>query len=823
MAVLCARRDRAARRRPVARGLARVRALRRRDRRRCSCCARPLARGLARWMPRALALALSVPLAAQLACGPLLVLISPDGARCTACSRTCWPAPAAPVATIVGLAACLAAPIPWAAVRAHRARLAARQPGSPATAHDGQRHSRAIWCRGSRAGRALPLSPPSAGDRGGHRRAAPAPGRRHRDAARVRAAAVLLLAVVAGVLAGGRRARLGRGPVDPSARTGASLACDVGQGDAVLLRSAGAIALVDTGPEPEPLDACLSRAGVDRIDLLVLTHFDLDHVGGVDAVVGRVGTVLHGPPGTPRAIGSLTRLHGGGARTLEAHAGMTGTLGAATWRVLWPRATRARSAGQRRAASCSTSAAAASRHPAARRPLGVAAAALAASGDSKPPYDLVKIAHHGSADQDAACTRLARPAVALVTVGVDNDYGHPRTEILDILRAIGARIARTDRQGSSRLAHGGEGVSVWRERGERGRDPLGRLGAWRRARDAPPRARPAPRSRRCRGARRSPPRSCSSPVPEEVCAERAIAGIRDYLRAEDPSLEVSDVRADDYAPGSLLALTSPSLFGEPRLVRVSGVEKCSDAFLSEAVSYLGDPQEGATVILRHTGATVRGKKLLDAVRAGEGGGHRDRVPGDQARLRSLRLRGGRVLDGRQADRPRRAARARLGLRRRPHRARRRLPAAHRRRAGRRHRAGRRALLRRARRDLGVRRRRHRDRRAATARRSSPCGTRSPRAPIPFRSSRRSPRSCARWRASPATANRPPRWPAGSASRTGRSTARGATCRAGPRRRSGMAIQATARADAEVKGGSRDRVFALERLVTVIATRAPFGS
>src|SRR5690554_1812955 len=72
--------------------------------------------------------------------------------------------------------------------------------------------------------------------------------------------------------------------------------------------------------------------------------------------------------------------------------------------------------------------------------------------------------------------------------------------------------------------------------------------------------------------------------PEEVCAERAIAGIRDYLRAEDPALEVSDVRADDYAPGTLLSLTSPSLFGEPRLVRVSGVEKCTDAFLQEAVS-----------------------------------------------------------------------------------------------------------------------------------------------------------------------------------------------------------------------------------------------
>ncbi|KRA23321.1 DNA polymerase III subunit delta [Microbacterium sp. Root61] len=108
--------------------------------------------------------------------------------------------------------------------------------------------------------------------------------------------------------------------------------------------------------------------------------------------------------------------------------------------------------------------------------------------------------------------------------------------------------------------------------------------------------------------------------PEEVCAERATAAIRDYLRAEDASLEVTDLRADDYSAGSLLGMTSPSLFGEPRLIRVTGVEKCSDAFLSEAIAYLSMPQEGATVVLRHTGSSVRGKKLLDAIRAGEGGG-----------------------------------------------------------------------------------------------------------------------------------------------------------------------------------------------------------
>lgn len=140
---------------------------------------------------------------------------------------------------------------------------------------------------------------------------------------------------------------------------------------------------------------------------------------------------------------------------------------------------------------------------------------------------------------------------------------------------------------------------------------------------------PAPRRAPVRAASAIPQISWRQPQPapivlvsgpEEVCAERAIAGIRDFLRAEDASLEVSDLRADDYASGSLLALTSPSLFGEPRLVRISGVEKCSDSFLTEALAYLDAPQDGATVVLRHTGSSVRGKKLLEAIRAGQGRG-----------------------------------------------------------------------------------------------------------------------------------------------------------------------------------------------------------
>ncbi len=107
--------------------------------------------------------------------------------------------------------------------------------------------------------------------------------------------------------------------------------------------------------------------------------------------------------------------------------------------------------------------------------------------------------------------------------------------------------------------------------------------------------------------------------PESVLADRAIGLLRDLLRAEDPSLEVSDIDAGQYAPGELGTLASPSLFAEPRLIRVTGVEKATDAFLLDALAYLEAPAGDCTVVLRHAGGQ-RGKKLLDAVRAGTGGG-----------------------------------------------------------------------------------------------------------------------------------------------------------------------------------------------------------
>ena len=420
--------------------------------------ARPMATGLARVMPRTLALALSIPLAAQLACGPLLILIEPSipvyGVLANLLAE-----PAAPAATVLGLAACLALPVPWlqsglAALAWLPASWIAGVAGTvsslPAEALpwlEGWPGAVALAAVGA-AIAAIVVLP-----RGG--------GRLRRV---LRGGSLVVVAVLAGsALGSGALASVAGGWTIP--REWSVLACDVGQGDAVLLRSAGVVALVDTGPDPAPLGACLDRVGVSHIDLLVLTHSDLDHIGGVEAVAGRVGTVLHGPDDAPgrAAVAALTT---GGAEAVEASAGMSGSLGEATWRVLWPRP------GSRAFAVGNDSSVVLDVRGGPIPPillLGDLAAspqqALAASGALHPPYAVVKVAHHGSADQDAALYAAIAPAVAVITVGAGNDYGHPRDETLAVLDGVSAVVARTDRDGIVALWAGRSGVAVWRERG----------------------------------------------------------------------------------------------------------------------------------------------------------------------------------------------------------------------------------------------------------------------------------------------------------------------------------------------------------------------
>lgn len=413
--------------------------------------ARPLAAGLERWMPRALALAIAVPASAQLVCGPLIVLIDPH-VPLLGIVANLLADPAAAPATIAGALAAIAPfrwlqdgltalawiPASWIAAVAHTtAGISAQNIPWP----DGLLGAGLLGLVGAAVFVAVV---------------------RPRRLPRTAALAAVASAVSLGLMLGQSAVRTLAGPLTVPAAWQVVM-CDVGQGDATLWRSGAAVALVDTGPDPASLTGCLEKFGVERLDLVVLTHFDLDHIGGASAVLGRTDLVLHGPTDGGADERLLERFAAAGASLTQATAGMTGTLGATRWQALHP-PPRAEPGND---ASVALDVAG----PGFPRTemlgdLGEDAQGSLLRRADVPPVQVVKVAHHGSADQDADLYRRLHAAIGLIGVGADNRYGHPTASLLSILESEGTTVGRTDRDGALAVWIDEQGrLSLWRENG----------------------------------------------------------------------------------------------------------------------------------------------------------------------------------------------------------------------------------------------------------------------------------------------------------------------------------------------------------------------
>lgn len=412
--------------------------------------AAPLTRWMARWLPLPVAAIVSVPLAAQLACQPVIVLLSPSIPAFGVVANL-LAAPAAPVATVVGLLACITLPttlgdvlarvawLPSAWVSAV-ARFFAELPGA------------IDWLPGMPG--ALLLAAITVFALVGMLRA--------RRWALLTSGA--LLVGLLGASAGIHVVQVLHRPADWQIA-----ACEVGQGDAVLVRSAGRIALIDTGPLAEPLETCLADLGIARVDLLVLTHFDLDHVGGVDAVLGRADRVLVGPSGSADDDALLAELASRGAIVERVARGRVALLGDHRFTVLWPAQRLSTEPGN-------DSSIAMVFEPVGPCPqgclsslflgdLGEHAQALMLAAGPVPEVDVVKVAHHGSADQSPRVYEAAAATIGVIGVG-ENDYGHPNPRLLDLLAGVSTAVARTDTDGLVLLSPGGAAgeVRLWTAR-----------------------------------------------------------------------------------------------------------------------------------------------------------------------------------------------------------------------------------------------------------------------------------------------------------------------------------------------------------------------
>jgi len=249
---------------------------------------------------------------------------------------------------------------------------------------------------------------------------------------------------------------------------------DVGQGDAILIEGGGGgRLLIDGGPDPDRLLIELDRRIPPwdrRLDAVVLSHPHEDHVAGLALLLDRyrVGRVFEpgmlGPgPGYAAWHDRLARDEAPPRAGLAA--GDRLRVDGVDLRVLWPIRGEVPRDPPDDGTGINNVSIVLLGIVGERRFLltgdvedGVDPRLLAAG---LPRVDLLKIAHHGSrtATTDAFVTAVA-PRIAIASAGADNPYGHPARPTLDRLAAVGARVFRTDRDGSVTVSFRGDGMAV---------------------------------------------------------------------------------------------------------------------------------------------------------------------------------------------------------------------------------------------------------------------------------------------------------------------------------------------------------------------------
>ena len=421
---------------------------------------RPWSAAINAHLPRRLHLigpAVAIPVAAQLVCGPVVVLLQGD-VSIVAVAANLVAAPFVAPATVLGVSAALVAVVsatlaglvawcgaPFALAIAWTARVSADVPGGAMPWPDGPPGAVLLTVVTT----LVVLGGPWA-------------------IRRTRASPLIALGLVVVVVAGAVPTRSFAWP--PSGWR--VVACDVGQGDGLVLASGpGRAVLVDVGPEDGGIDGCLRRLGVGTLDAIVLTHFHDDHVGDLAAAIdGRVvGQVIVSPVEDPQwAVRRVHEIAGErGVPVRTARAGERWRIGAVTATAWWPSRTMAGGSAANNGSivlhvevgevsalllgDIESEAGGAIRLALRRDPALAAAAA---------DLDVVKMPHHGSSNLDLGLMDAVAAPIALVSVGADNTYGHPTPTALAWAGRHGARVLRTDRHGDVAVLDGPTVVTV---------------------------------------------------------------------------------------------------------------------------------------------------------------------------------------------------------------------------------------------------------------------------------------------------------------------------------------------------------------------------
>jgi competence protein ComEC len=210
----------------------------------------------------------------------------------------------------------------------------------------------------------------------------------------------------------------------------------------LILDPSGAVALIDGGRDPTVLWESLRRHGVDHVDLVVATHGDADHVGGLEAIadhhpIGRFWIPAH-QPRSDILSAVIASAEAQGVPTGEVGAGASARLGDFSLKVIGP---------LRRYAEPNDGSIVLM--------LDSGGVSVLLPGDIGPVAqeelpalapDVLLVPHHGAATTDLEWLARSMGSVAVISVGV-NTYGHPDSEILATLDRAGVAVRITQDEG----------------------------------------------------------------------------------------------------------------------------------------------------------------------------------------------------------------------------------------------------------------------------------------------------------------------------------------------------------------------------------------
>lgn len=226
---------------------------------------------------------------------------------------------------------------------------------------------------------------------------------------------------------------------------------DVGQGDATLVINGDYAMLIDAGIDDygTRLQLYLQKQGIEKLDYLILTHTDADHIGAADVIITKfpIDTVFMGdyPKNTVTYRDTLAAFNASGLSYMIPSAGSTYELGDAFFTFVNP--------GKEYDNSNDSSLCFFLQKGdntflfTGDAGMDVEEDILDAGWDLSA--DVYHVGHHGS--RYSSCSTFLEavsPTYAVISCGEDNEYGHPHAQTLNTLRKMGVKVFRTDEQGT---------------------------------------------------------------------------------------------------------------------------------------------------------------------------------------------------------------------------------------------------------------------------------------------------------------------------------------------------------------------------------------